>query len=142
MVPLTPAMDGLASALIDALLYGATIDALGRSLLSPGRPSWRLAPVSDAFADRLAIFPTIIGVAVGLAGFMARASIVLGASDAAADANRCLGVILQVLAVGGALALARSTSARRKPPTRPARGCPGCWPRSRPGWPWSPLWSR
>lgn len=116
VVRLTPAADGLAQAFISALLYAATIDALGRSLLSPGRPSWRLAPVTDSFADRLAIFAPIIGAAVGLASFLTRASVELDASPAVGEATRCLSVILQLLAVGGALAWARSTSASQEEP--------------------------
>jgi small-conductance mechanosensitive channel len=111
VVRLTPAADGLAQAFIAALLYAATIDALGRSLLSPGRPSWRLAPVPDAFADRLAMFPAIIGAAVGLVSFLSRASELLGTSQPASEAIRCLGVVIQLLGVGAALAWAR-----RSPP--------------------------
>jgi small-conductance mechanosensitive channel len=107
VVALTPAVEGLARAIIAALFSAATIDALGRSLLSPGRPRWRLAPVSDAFADRLAIFPALIGAAVGLVAFSTRASELLGASEAAREAILCLGVVLQLLAVGGALGVAR-----------------------------------
>ncbi|CAN7555675.1 DUF3772 domain-containing protein [Phenylobacterium sp. LjRoot219] len=113
VVRLTPAIDGLARALIAAVFYAATIDALGRSLLAPGRPSWRLAPVSDAFAARVAALPAIIGVAVGLAMFMARASVLLDVSLPASEASRCLGVLLQILAVGSALALARSGAAKQ-----------------------------
>ena len=114
VAPLTPAIEALARALIGAVAYAATIDALGRSLLSPGRPSWRLAPVSDSFADRVAIFPALIGVAVGLTSFLARANIALEASPAAAEASRCAGVVIQLLTVGGALAFARSTTTARE----------------------------
>lgn len=111
VVPLAPAVDDLVQAFIGALLYGATIDALGRGLLSPGRPSWRLAPVTDALADRLAVFATIIGAAAGLTSFLVRAGVVLGASPSASEAVRCLCAVLQILAVGGALAWARRTTA-------------------------------
>lgn len=107
---LTPAVDGLLRALIGAVFYAATIDALGRSLLSPGRSSWRLAPVSDAFAARVGFFPSIIGAAVAWASFQAPAGVLLGASPAAVEASRCLSVVLQLLAVGGALAWARSNA--------------------------------
>jgi small-conductance mechanosensitive channel len=111
VTPLTPAANALAHALVDAIAIAAAIDALGRSLLSPGRPEWRLAPVSDSFADRVAIFPAVIGVAAALSGFLARANIALGASQATAEASRCLVVVVQLLAVGAALAWARSTTA-------------------------------
>ncbi|HEY2752479.1 DUF3772 domain-containing protein [Phenylobacterium sp.] len=116
VVRLTPTMEGLVRALIVALLYAATIDALGRSTLSPARPSWRLAPVSDAFANRLAMFPAIIGAAVGLVSFLSRASELLDASPPASEASRCLGVVVQVLAVGAALAWARRTPPGQEDP--------------------------
>lgn len=115
-VRLTPAAEGLARAFIWALFYAATIDALGRSLLSPGRGSWRLAPVSDAFAARVAVFPAIIGVAVGLALFLARASVLLDVSLPTSEASRCLAVVVQILAVGGALAWARSSATQEQAP--------------------------
>lgn len=109
LIHLTPELDGLVRALLGAVLYAATIDALGRSLLSPGRASWRLAPVSDAVADRLAVFPAIIGVAAALAAFLPRAGDLLGASAPAGEAGRAFGVVIQVLAVGSTLAWARTS---------------------------------
>lgn len=108
---LPPAADVLAKTLIGVVFYACLIDALGRSLLAPGRSSWRLAPVSDAFVARVAVFPALVGVAVGLSSFAARASSVLDLSLAATEASRGLGVVLQILAVGGALACARSATA-------------------------------
>jgi len=111
IVQLTPAAHDLARAFIGALFYAAIIDALGRSLLAPGRPSWRLAPVSDVLVDRLAVFPAVIGAAAGLASFLSQANVMLGASQPATEASRCAGVVMQILAVGGALVWARSAPA-------------------------------
>ncbi|HKR87169.1 MAG TPA: DUF3772 domain-containing protein [Phenylobacterium sp.] len=116
VAPLTPAVEAMARALTAAVAFAATIDALGRSLLAPGRSSWRLAPVSDAFAARVAIFPAVIGVSVGVASFLARANIALATSPAAAEASRCLVVVLQLLAVGAALAFARGGLAAQQQP--------------------------
>ena len=116
VVQLTPAASDLARALIGALFYAAIIDALGRSLLAPGRPSWRLAPVSDVLADRLVMFPAIIGAAAGLASFLSGAGTLLGASQSATEASRIVGVVIQIVAVGGALAWARSTPASEEDP--------------------------
>lgn len=113
---LPPAVDTLAQSLIWVVFYAALIDALGRSLLAPGRASWRLAPVSDVFVARVALFPAIIGAAVGVASFAARASGVLDLSLATTEAGRSLGVVLQILAVGGALAWARSATAVEEKP--------------------------
>jgi len=116
VVQLTPAANELARALIGGLFYAAVIDALGRSLLAPGRTSWRLAPVSDALAGRLAVFPALIGAAAGLASFLSQASVMLGASQPATEASRCVGVIIQIAAVGGALICARSAPAGEEKP--------------------------
>ncbi len=50
-------MAGLTGALAGAIFFAALIESLGRALLSPGKPSWRLAPVSDGVAERLAAYP-------------------------------------------------------------------------------------
>jgi small-conductance mechanosensitive channel len=113
---LTPAMDGLARGFLNAVFYAAMIDALGRSLLSPGRPSWRLTPASDALADRLKYFPLIVGAALGLASFLTRASDLLVVSLPAHEASRYLGVGIQLLAVGAALAGARSVTTETEDP--------------------------
>jgi small-conductance mechanosensitive channel len=110
VTPLTPAADGLARAFLFAVLSAAMIDALGRSLLSPGRPSWRLVPASDALADRLRFFPLIVGAALGLASFVSRASDLLVVSLPAREASHYLGVGIELLAVGAALAGARSVT--------------------------------
>jgi small-conductance mechanosensitive channel len=113
---LTPAVDALARAALYAVLVAAMIDALGRSLLSPGRPSWRLTPASDALADRLKFFPLIVGASLGLANFLARASDVLAVSLPAREASRYLGVGIELLAVGVALAWARSVTTDAEEP--------------------------
>ncbi len=50
--PTTADMEGLLAAFVTSVFFAALIDALGRSLLAPGRPTWRLAPMSDAVVDR------------------------------------------------------------------------------------------
>jgi potassium-dependent mechanosensitive channel len=116
VTPLTPVVDGLARAFLFAVLYASMIDALGRSLLSPGRPSWRLVPASDALADRLRFFPLIVGAALGLASFLSRASDLLAASLPAREASHYLGVGIELLAVGATLAAARSVRAESDEP--------------------------
>jgi small-conductance mechanosensitive channel len=116
VAPLTPAMHALARTFVGALAYAATIASVGLSLLAPGRSSWRLAPVSDAFAARVAMFPAVIGAAAGLASFLSRATITLNSSPAASEASLGLGVIVQICAVGGALAWARTGAAERNAP--------------------------
>jgi small-conductance mechanosensitive channel len=109
----TPVLDGLAAAFVGALVFAATIESLGRSLLSPGRPSWRLAPIPDAVVDRLAIYPAVIGVAVGLVSFVSQANDILEASGPTSAASDCLSVLIELLAVGsGLMMLGRARSAQ------------------------------
>jgi potassium efflux system protein len=105
MSPMTPVLDGLATAFISALFFGGTIEAIGRSLLSPENPSWRLAPISDSIADRLAYYPMVIGVAVGLVSFITSASDVLEASPATSAAYGALAVAIQLAVAGWGLTL-------------------------------------
>jgi small-conductance mechanosensitive channel len=116
LLPLTSAMNTVARTFVGALAYASLIAALGRSLLAPGRSSWRMAPVSDAFAARVALFPVIIGGAAALASFLAHGGIALGFSPAATEASLGLGVMIQLLAVGTALAWARAAPAEAEEP--------------------------
>ena len=113
MVEMTPILDGLAAGFVGALFYGGLVEALGRSLLSPGRASWRLAPIPDAVVDRLAAYPTLLGLAVGLVAFVAQAGDVVEASPTVAVASDSLSVLIQLVAVGYGLAmLGRARSAQ------------------------------
>jgi potassium efflux system protein len=110
---LTPIMDSLATAFITTLVFAAMFEALGRSLLSPGRASWRLAPIPDAVVDRLAPYPAVVGVAIGLVGFVSQANDILGASGPTSEASDCLSVLIELVAVGCGLAmLGRARSAQ------------------------------
>src|SRR5205085_176966 len=62
---LTPDFDQALQLLIRAGVLGALLESLGRALLSPGRPEWRLAPAPEAMVARLAPFPGLVaGAAV------------------------------------------------------------------------------
>ncbi|HEY1927948.1 MAG TPA: DUF3772 domain-containing protein [Caulobacteraceae bacterium] len=89
--------------------FGLFIEALGRSLISMRRPEWRLAPIPDHLARRLAIFPALIGFTAGLATFVAGFNADLNSSQSAQVVSDYAAVILEIVAVGGALvALGRS----------------------------------
>jgi potassium efflux system protein len=131
VVAMTPVLTGLASALVSALVYAGVIEALGRSLLSPRRPSWRLAPIPDFVVDRLAFCPAVIALAVGLVSFAAQASDVIEASAGTSAAIDSLSVLLEVAAVGWSLALlgrARSVQAAAASAEEDETGAPSRLP--------------
>ena len=101
---MTPVADRLTALLVQSVVFAAFLEGLGRAVLSPRRPQWRLAPIPDAMVRRLAPFPGLIGAAAALSGFVAGVGSILGASLASRLACDCLAVLLELAAVGGALA--------------------------------------
>jgi small-conductance mechanosensitive channel len=112
---LTPVAAEVSALLIRVVVFAAILDGLGRALLSPFRPALRLAPVSDETARGLAPYPALVGAATALATFVSGLNDALGSSQASALASDCSTVILELAAVGGALATAgRFQAARRR----------------------------
>jgi len=62
--------------------FGAFVYALGTALLMPRKPSWRLPPIADTTALRLAWFPPVFAVVVVLSWACSRLAAALQASDA------------------------------------------------------------
>lgn len=74
--PLSPALDALLASAVTALAFGAYVAALGRALMSPRRPSWRLPPMPDLLADRMRHDPLLLGALIALGSLMERAAAV------------------------------------------------------------------
>jgi len=88
---------------IRVITVAGFLEGVGRALLSPGRPSWRLAPLADELVARLAPYPGIIAVAAALSLFVSRVGSVLGANLAAAVAGERITVVIEIVAVGAFL---------------------------------------
>ena len=101
---LTPDMDKATDLLVRVIVFAAFLAGLGRAMLSPGRPEWRLAPVPEDMAPRLAPFPGLIGATAALSTFVVGLNTILGASLASRVASDCLTLLIELAAVGGALA--------------------------------------
>ncbi len=99
----TPAFDQLVVILIRVAVFAGVFEGLGRALLSPGKPAWRLAPIRDGMVTRVAAFPGLIGATAGLAALVAQTNAALGTSLAASEAGDCLSLLLVLAAVSGAL---------------------------------------
>jgi small-conductance mechanosensitive channel len=93
----------LARSIVNALIFGSFVAGLGRALLSPTRPSWRLPPIADAVASSLRGFPLLLGGAVALGIVLRRANSIAGASlsatiaTSAATAALYAGIVLWAL---------------------------------------------
>jgi small-conductance mechanosensitive channel len=110
---LTDTADTAAALALRAVILGVFIEQLGRALLSPARPQWRLAPISDESAARLTVFPALIGAAAAVATFVAGFNADLGSSQSAQVISDYGGVLLEILAVGAALVTAGRVRAAR-----------------------------
>ncbi|MBB3228771.1 small-conductance mechanosensitive channel [Luteibacter sp. Sphag1AF] len=77
---LTDDVDELAKTLVRLIFFGAFMAGLGRSLLSPKRPSWRLPALSDETADRLRRIPFYIATAAVIFEFLKQVNRTMGAS--------------------------------------------------------------
>ena len=104
----------LARALVGAVFFGSFVAGLGRALLSPRRPSWRLPEITNEVASALAPFPWLLGGAIALSIVLRRINSVANASLAATVAASLLSALLY-----GAIvlwALIRIAKARRSAP--------------------------
>ncbi len=109
----TPDFDEIGRLLILVIGFAGLLEGLGRAMLSPGRPSWRLAPIPDAVVARLAAYPGLIGLTAGLATLVAGVNTAVGASLATSVASDCVSVLLELGVVGATLlALGRARNAR------------------------------
>lgn len=102
----TPSFDRILFQLIVAAVFACSIDGLGRALLSPRHPSWRLAPFPDAVVTPLALFPGLIGTTVGLTALATGLNAILGVSSATSAASDCLGILFEIAVLGAALVIA------------------------------------
>jgi small-conductance mechanosensitive channel len=101
---LTPAMDRFAQLAIRILAFAMLFEGLGRAILSPKRPGWRLAPIPDDVVARLAPYPGLVAGAAALAALIAGANAAFGASLPTSVASDCVTLLLELGAVGAGLA--------------------------------------
>jgi small-conductance mechanosensitive channel len=96
-------LDGLAKRLVRLISFAAFMTGLGRAMLSNNRPSWRLSALSDDAAQRLHLFPWLLGSAALLLGLVESINNAIGASLAITVTTRGLLAVLIGLLVGSAL---------------------------------------
>jgi len=114
-----------------AVVYASFVVALGHTLLSRRRSTWRLLPISDELARRLSPFPWWIASLSALGVLMTELNAIMGASISAEVLVHGLFALLLSFTVGAALGHMRATPAQTDTPDDPAER-PG--ERSRPLW--------
>jgi potassium-dependent mechanosensitive channel len=97
-----PSMQGVIDAAFEAARVLIAINALGRGMLAPGRPAWRLVPISDRSAGIL------YRLAMTFAAIWAVERLVEPAADAAASLNiavatRGVGAVVAAIAIAYAM---------------------------------------
>lgn len=103
ILPESTLIDALVTILIQAAVFTALFAGLGRALLSPAMPDWRLAPLPDAVVNRTRRHPALLGLTVGTAAFVVGAASVLGVSQSPSAALQCVTNLLQLVAIGATL---------------------------------------
>ncbi|MEP7097760.1 MAG: DUF3772 domain-containing protein [Dokdonella sp.] len=98
----------LARAIISAVFFGSFVAGLGRALLSSRRPSWRLPQISDDSAQRLRMFPLLLGYAVAISVLQKRVNTLVGASLSATIAGTLAIAVLYSVLIGWGLLRARA----------------------------------
>lgn len=83
--------------------FGAFVYGLASALLMPRKPSWRLPPIPDTTASRLAWFPTTFALTVVLAWVIVRLASALQASDAMLWTISAASSLAFILVLGTAL---------------------------------------
>src|SRR5271156_6850296 len=106
-----PSMQGVIDAAFEAARVLIAVNALGRGMLAPGRPAWRLVPVSDRSAGIL------YRLAMAFAAIWAVERLVEPAADAAASLN----IAVATRGVGAIIAAITIAYAMRQLGTRPTR---------------------
>ncbi|RQO54395.1 DUF3772 domain-containing protein [Variovorax sp. KBW07] len=88
-----------------AMVFMAFVIGLGRGLLATRRPSWRLPPIPDAMATRLAALPWLVALVAALAWTPAEVNALIDASFAAVVATHVLTALVLTGLVGVVLYL-------------------------------------
>lgn len=117
----------LSQEMVQSIVFFAFLVGLGRALLSNGRPSWRLPPMPDAVARRLAPFPWLTALIAGVVWAPAQVNSAVDASFAAIVATHVVTALALTALIGAMLLRLRAprqaaAAAPAPPDAEPAAG--------------------
>lgn len=105
----------LGQSVVQSSIFIAFVVGLGRALLSNGRPSWRLPPISDALAIRLAPFPWVMAGVAAVVWAPTQVNAVVEASFAAVVATHVMTALVLTGMIGAMLLRLRSAPVAAAP---------------------------
>ncbi|OUM01366.1 mechanosensitive ion channel protein MscS [Variovorax sp. JS1663] len=95
-----PQIRKLGQAVVQSIIFIAFVVALGRALLSNRRPSWRLPPIPDGMARRLAPFPWLTALIAVLVWVPSQVNAIVDASFAAVVATHVVTALALTALIG------------------------------------------
>lgn len=120
---LTPTFDAFYLLAFRAIVFSACVEGLGRSLLSPRRPTWRPMPLSDDVAERLRFYPAAIATVIGVTIVFAGTRTLVSLNTSTALVGGAITSLLEIAVIGSALVIVsgdRSVEASTDAPVRNA----------------------
>lgn len=114
----------LGQSVVQSSIFIAFVVGLGRALLSNGRPSWRLPPISDPMAARLAPFPWVMALVAVVVWMPTQVNAVIEASFAAVIATHVMTALVLTAMIGAMLLRLRSAPVAQAPAAAAAPNAP------------------
>ncbi|MDM0000408.1 DUF3772 domain-containing protein [Variovorax sp. J22P240] len=135
----------LGQAVVQSSIFIAFVVGLGRALLSNSRPSWRLPPIPDAMAKRLAPFPWLMAVVATLVWAPTQVNAVVEASFAAVVGSHVVTALALTAMIGAMLLRLRepayaAAAAEGETPAASDAQAPAAASPAQPEVPERPLW--
>ncbi|MEO6690156.1 MAG: DUF3772 domain-containing protein [Dokdonella sp.] len=98
------AESAFARAIVSAIFFGSFVAGLGRALLSAARPSWRLPSIPDDIAERLRLFPMLLGCAIAFSILQQKINTLVSASLSATISGSLVVALIYAMLIGWGLA--------------------------------------
>jgi small-conductance mechanosensitive channel len=114
----------LAQSVVQSSIFIAFVVGLGRALLSNGRPSWRLPPISDPMAQRLAPFPWVMALVAIVVWAPTQVNAVVEASFAAVVATHVMTALILTAMIGAMLLRLHGAPVAEPPAVAPPKEAP------------------
>ncbi|MDY7577387.1 DUF3772 domain-containing protein [Herbaspirillum sp. RTI4] len=98
--PLSDGTRSFLSGVLAALCFGGYVSGLGRALLSPNQPSWRLPPLPDEVALTLRRFPLVLALVMASTWIAEQLAVQINAGLATTVALNCMVALLLGVTLG------------------------------------------
>lgn len=124
--PLSESLRLMLGWLVGMVCFSGYVAGLGRALLAPERPSWRLPPMLDTVASGLRWFPLLLAILIGSGWAAARLASLVNASLASTVALDYLTSLTLGITMGWAMS--RAHRLRRRVALDPDKSAPVAYP--------------